>query len=169
METTATPLPTSSTPAPWRAPQAATMWGSSRCGRQWAVHYCRLYHLLQQVGAPTALPIQLRSAPLPGRQCVTWRPAPVQLGDGSYEINDGDNATTVTVEVTDAGGGAQQGFSRHAADLRRFGKDRFVIQVTLQIPDQRTAVYAQASAPTQHFMCSAYPGHSSGEPSAASV
>jgi hypothetical protein len=55
----------------------------------------------------------------------------VQLGDGSFEINDGDSATTVTVEVSNGpgGGGGVQGFSRHAADLRRFGKDRFVIQV----------------------------------------
>jgi hypothetical protein len=81
----------------------------------------------------------------------------VQLGDGSYEINDGDNATTVTVEVTDAGGGTQQGFSRHAADLRRFGKDRFVIQVTLQLPDHCTAVYSQASAPIRHLLCSVSP------------
>jgi hypothetical protein len=153
METTATPLLTSSTPVPWRALQAATTWGSSRCGCGLAVHdHCRLCHLLQQWS-----PLQRRLcrcavlAYLADDSIVTWPAVSVQLGDGSYEINDGDNATTVTVEVTDAGGGAQQGFSRHAADLRRFGKDRFVIQVTLQVSSYHTAVRGQViSAPMQN-------------------
>ena len=81
----------------------------------------------------------------------------MQLGDGTYEINDGDNATTVTVEVTDAGGGGQQGFSRHAADLRRFGKDRFVIQVTLQAPGSQLSAHANDHSNTSCAVCTAHP------------
>lgn len=53
-------------------------------------------------------------------------------GGGTFEMG-GDDGTTITVEVTQAGGSGPQEFSRHAADLRRFGKDRFVIQVTTRV------------------------------------
>lgn len=49
-----------------------------------------------------------------------------QLGGGTIELGDAEG-TTITVEVT-ASPGAQV-MARNAADLRRFGKDRFVIQV----------------------------------------
>lgn len=50
----------------------------------------------------------------------------MQLGGGTFEMGDGDGGATITVEVSNS---RPQEFSRRAADLRRFGKDRFVIQV----------------------------------------